>query len=241
MKLSCRLKIGNTQILTLGCPQVGKTSLSMRLAEKTLDCFEATRPSSKIETLPIPIDSRLHRCRVLPGQSSLNRDKGLISSLCGNPSLKGLMYVCSYGHSYQNIECENSKSVDKLLERNRELELEEFAANIPFIKLAKPKFLLIAVNKVDLYWEQLGQARDYYTIGSGSRFDQLISKLVNAIGSDNIQIATQPFFSKNEDLVFGNEVIASQSAASKKRSELVDEFKKVLRELSIQGSEISLA
>ncbi len=86
----------------------------------------------------------------------------------------------------------------------------------------QPKWLLIAVTKIDLYYERIEQARDRYQVGD-SDFTRRIQKLSNRVGSDNFKWEVLPVCSILDDFRLGDKIYESQFK-EKQRNHYINQF-----------------
>src|SRR5205823_8957453 len=115
-----------------------------------------------------------------------------------------------------------SFDLEALSERNIRRELASFQETCDKIKqkhlLApspfRPRWLLVIVNKADLFWDGVAQARDYYAPHSGSVFDGYAQSLMRQLGTLAIRYEVFPVALRAADFSFqsnrGNLEVASQ-------------------------------
>jgi len=134
----------------------------------------------------------------LPGQRS---DVRLLAKqeLFGSAAIiDGVVFVASFGFDHvwpheQEIVAQQLTpfSLDSLRDYNAFKELDYFAETCQWIAEKRlvsqphswPRWLLVIVNKADLFWSQLDDARAYYTPGSGSAFDEVAQQLRGQLGT----------------------------------------------------------
>jgi hypothetical protein len=137
--------------------------------------------------------------RTIPGAASTNRDS-LTDRLfdSGRTRLYGLVHVVSYGYNTVwdgelTLESQlRSKGLAELRSYQRKRELADFEELADLITLKTkraradqhlwPRWLLIVVNKADLFWSDISQAGEYYLPGSNSAFDYCRRQLAEHFG-----------------------------------------------------------
>lgn len=136
----------------------------------------------------------------IPGQASPERDD-LFDRLFGpGKRLKGIIFVASYGFSYVWPELANQVAAElgnpanltaALRERNFGREYDSYKETCDRIRRKfarpgearlRPDWLLVIVNKADLYWPNISDAKDYYTFGCNSQFDEETQRLFRDLG-----------------------------------------------------------
>ena len=65
-----------------------------------------------------------------------------------------------------------------------------------------PKWLLVLVNKVDLYWDALPSAKDRYLMDAQSEFHQIATDLIARIGRQNLRYHVLPVSAQPSDFRF---------------------------------------
>ena len=133
----------------------------------------------------------------IPGQISRNRTVVLDELFAPDAFLSGLIFVASngYDHIWPGLTDTvaaglRSFDLDALRERNRLAELENFREICTRIRdkytrapdLAQP-WVLILVNKFDLWASNVGEAEEYYLPECGSDFDMILQNLKDDLGN----------------------------------------------------------
>ena len=80
----------------------------------------------------------------------------------------------------------------------------------------KPRWMLVVVDKVDLYYESISQAQSYYSPGSGSPFANRMDLLCSQVGSDNFEWEAVPACAWLEDFKWNNEIAISRLKPSER-------------------------
>jgi hypothetical protein len=187
-------------ITVTGIPGAGKTVFYQALAQSLRSGDPDSTRSRDIEKHMIRLMSGSWRNRaavtVIPGQDSQERERAMDDTMRGDASPHGLVYFTCWGHNkiwqrsdQREVEerlGEGERVVDEDAVRGWHLnkELMDFRALTDDIidgRVAKRlRWLIVAVSKVDLYWDRLDEARDYYIPGPQDRrspFGELLRDL----------------------------------------------------------------
>jgi hypothetical protein len=187
--------VKRTPIVVTGGPGSGKTEVWRQLTggeapdamSKEVEkghFFAAPRESITIFTIA--------------GQPSADRFTDLNLFFGAGRRLDGVVFVASYG--FERVWSENARTVarqldpftaDSLSDRNVRRELDSFRETCAKIREKvfvsrgesdyTPRWLLVVVNKADLYWDAIDGARNYYNPGSGSDFDETATRMIEDI------------------------------------------------------------
>ncbi len=153
----------------------------------------------------------------IPGQFSKPRRRDLAVRFGDKTMLKGVVFVASYGFDY--IWPKNADGVaadldpftiDTLSERNLKYELRSFGETCRLIREKfedapelTPEWLLVLVNKADLYWNAFTEAANRYRPGCGSGFDEIAQETQAYLGAGHaLQYEVLPTTFKASDYVF---------------------------------------
>lgn len=182
-------------ITVTGMPGAGKTQLFSALTAKESKQIEsATADTWYARTTD---RWRAWAVRTIPGATSANRDS-LTDRLFGSAQtqLYGLIHVVSYGY---NTVWDGELTLERQLPSKRLVELRKYQlkqeladfeqlVNLIILKTKRapqklwPRWLLIVVNKADLFWSDISEAGEYYLPGSGSPFDSRRDELTRHFG-----------------------------------------------------------
>lgn len=211
---------GSTDIAILGTAGVGKTILSRCLHGQSPEYnYKIPGVSTSVESNAIPFREKTKLVRVIPGQGSSARDIGINEAFHGNKSLEGVIYVVDWGYTKPRdrntqalLEDSEIDSIEKLREYNLRREIEDIGRLAEDIKRAHsngngPKWLIIAVNKVDLFFDRIDEVQKYYSIQFDSEFTKILKDMVKYIGEKNIFCETLPISVWPEDFMWKNELI----------------------------------
>jgi hypothetical protein len=198
------LAISRVPLVMTGSSGAGKTRIWARLTEHhpkdAMSVFEddgyIVRPSRK----PLALTT-------IPGQDSKVR-YALLDELFGfDTTVQGVLHVVANGwdHAWPISADTVANQLPRfnlpaLLERNRRQELYAFEDICKQIRKKhviapsshRPNWLLVIVNKIDLYWSSIQEAEEQYIQGCGSEFDLIARDLVERIGTQNIHYQVLP-------------------------------------------------
>jgi hypothetical protein len=145
-----------------------------------------------------------------------------------NNDLEGVVYVTDFGFTdvrnkisaQRMIEEQKIDTVEKLRAYNLQEELDDFKdvckhiENI-FLELEKgPKWLIIAVNKVDLYYKDINTAEKYYSGVYESPFSDIANDLIRSVGESRLKYAATPICSWEEPFIWNNQEIVTKLGGS---------------------------
>lgn len=190
--------IPRTLIAITGSSGAGKTELWRRLTGRKVKDARSTAPDEGYyfprRRISLALDT-------IPGQPSPERDK-LLDELFGiNFRLSGIVFVACYGYDYiwpslSDMVAASDLKPDRreqrpyehqLRDRNIRRELDNYRDTCNRIRQKtsgaesrnnRPRWLAVIANKADLYWPEIHNARNYYTFGCNSEFDEITQKLI---------------------------------------------------------------
>lgn len=200
-KAKAFIDVGATQILVTGNSAAGKTLLAGQMHGRARELgFQIPPESRTVEVEAITPGQWSKLVRILPGQVSY-RTQGEIDHLRDNPYLEGIIHVVDYGYtcprdpsiSRAMIENDLIDTIDKLRERNLRLEIDSLQILLSdvrklYLTNKTPKWMLIVVNKVDLFPSQRDQALLYYHPEGNSEFSKALSLFQRDVGNNNIHV-----------------------------------------------------
>jgi GTPase SAR1 family protein len=226
-------------IVITGLPGVGKTVLSDYLTDVAYKRgYTSPLKSEDLETRSTSIQKQRLDFKVIPGQDSPQRyialDKFFNSD--EDSSIDGVIHVVSNGISRvgsgfsQQLRMGTSLQDYQRERLNEEIEdLNEICELIrkSFRSNRKPAWLLVAVTKVDLYYDAIEIARDRYSIQGQSEFSDRLRRLSNQVGSDNFAWDALPFCGRLDDFTLGTQVYQPQ-LREQQRDHYIAQFSKKL-------------
>jgi len=234
-KAQIKVGKGSPNVIITGRAGVGKSVLASHYhgEANSLDWREPGT-SSDVEIKPITIGDWTKIVAVIPGQNSAERAKSLDYSLNQTDDLEGVIHVVDWGYTTirdtavkkDMVEERGFDSVKKVRQHNMNLELEDFKSMLEKISMSiasgrGPKWLVIAVNKIDLFESDLEQARQYYHPSCSGLFPEKIGELYQSIGKNNLKVICLPVCSMPEPFLWNGEVISSEiDSVAKQRNYL---------------------
>lgn len=205
-----------------GMPGVGKTVLFHHLsgeAYKKSYTPPGTSLSKESDKITAP-QKRIH-LTVVPGQEASPRFEALDTLFEGKKPVDGIIHVVANG--FIEFRAEASEKVlvesgidttDKFRQHQLAIELKDLHSTCEIIRRAihknrKPKWMIIAVTKVDLYYNNIEQAAKYYSPAGDSDFTRRIKQLQGQVGIDNFSWDAFPVCSWLDDFRWNNQITSS--------------------------------
>ncbi len=211
------------RIVFTGLSGAGKTVLLDFLTGKGFEQgYQPPKPSQSVEkgklSKTLKKDKPRMAISVLPGQDDFPRLQGLDEIFLGKKGVDGVIHVVSNGF----IEERSSVTRELLIKENKLQTIEQFrqyqlkreltdlSATCEIIRKSihkhqKPKWMLIAVTKVDLFYDKLDEAREYYSQNGKSKFARRLKELQIQVGTDNFRWETVPVCAWLNDFEWNNE------------------------------------
>lgn len=223
---------GRTDVVVLGKPGTGKSVLMERLAGRSGDLnWSAPDVSTVVESVVVTVRDEPLLFRTIPGQESRERDNGLHEALSRHKKLQGIIYVVDWGFNAprdlsvqrDRIDRGGIDSIEMLRESNLAAELEDFSEVTSRIQSAHSRtngkfWVLIVVNKADLFFDRLQEAQNYYHPEASSEFKVIMDDLRNRIGRNNIFFEVVPVSSWHEDFHWNGRSVKSHMDESQARA-----------------------
>lgn len=239
------------RIAITGSGGAGKTQLFRQLTGKDVP---DKRSSTIDEGRQIYKDMvKVHSLVTVPGQPSKER-KVASDFLFGQQShLDGIIHVCSYGMNEiwsedrsMLIRSLDSRDRKGLKKANKEIELGDFSETLSLLRNKiinvghehHPKWMVILVNKVDLYWDSITAAKGYYhpLDGRTSKFKTKLHEFLDGIGDDTgLRVEVLPFASTGRDYQLrdvGIDIHIKSMLSKEQRIALNSPFFELLEELN---------
>ncbi len=198
-KITNRLVGEKSKIVITGLPGVGKTVLSDYLTDVAYKRgYTSPLKSEDLETRGTSIQKQRLDFKVIPGQDSPQRNSALDEFFAGNenPDIDGVIHVVANGMSRVGGGFSQQLRMGSSLQDYQQERLVEEVEDLRQIcelirksirKNRQPSWLLVAVTKVDLYYDSIETARDRYSIQGKSEFSDQMKLLSNQVGSDNFK------------------------------------------------------
>lgn len=224
LKLRIKIKLTiHPDILVLGRSGSGKSVLLEHLAEEAASKEWALPNTSNITEFKVTQFGEWHRIiAAAPGQNSAERHESIDLALNKQKNLKGIVYLTDFGFTEIRHEAVKGKlllegvdNIESIRQKNLELELEEFYKTLNQLELAitqnrGPKWLIIGFNKIDLYYDQISEARQYYDPQGTGKFHQLFNELYSKIGENNLKVICLPICSIQESYIWKDQEVFSK-------------------------------
>ena len=238
IKAQVKIGVGKPTVIIAGRAGVGKSVLASHYhgEANSLD-WKEPGTSPDVEIKPITIGDWTKIVSVIPGQNSAERARALDTALNKTESLEGVIYVVDWGYTAirdnavknDMINNKSINSIEKIREHNLKLEIEDFKLLLEKIAMSNasgrgPKWLTIAVNKVDLFASNINGAKDYYHPECPSNFTTELDKLYQQIGKNNINVISLPVCAMPEPFEWNGEIISSQIDSVTKQKNYLREF-----------------
>lgn len=190
---------GATNVVVTGAAGSGKTTFALSLHGQIRE-YEWSDPkvSNSVERHAISLGDWTRIFSVIPGQGIRDRELGLTEAFQKHGSLEGVIHLVDFGFTTIRTDVAMCKliesgvnSTQKVREFNMENELQEFRRICDSIVNSVtngrgPKWLIIAVNKADLFLENLEQAKMYYHPEGDGKFAVEVNKLLMRVGTDQL-------------------------------------------------------
>lgn len=199
------LNKGEPDVVVTGTAGAGKSVL-MSTYHGEANQLDWREPgiSVKTEVKPIGIGEWTKIVHVVPGQDTFEKTEALDRAFSRTKDLKGVIHVVDWGYTTLRDPAVRAamvnsgiKTIDDLRAFSLKKELEEFKDVCSQIRRSValkrgPKWLVIAVNKADLYLDRLDQAQAYYHLDLQSDFNKILTDLRLSLGKDNLKCVAIP-------------------------------------------------
>lgn len=234
-KALVQLGKGSADVIVTGRGGAGKSVLASHYhgEANNLD-WQLPATSNDVEVKPIAIGDWTKIVSVIPGQDTAERTQAIDEVFNKNEALEGIIHVVDWGYTAVRDETVRkvmmtTKGIDtiqKLRDHNLQLELQDFKDLLVDVKRSirkkkGPKWIVIAVNKVDLYESTIDDAKNYYHPECGGPFSLLIDELYSVIGKDNIKVICVPVCAQPESFEWNGQKVCSEiDSVTKQRNYL---------------------
>lgn len=244
VKAKALLNLGKTQIIVTGMPSAGKSMLVGQMHGRARELYHETPGESKsVEVDAITLGEWTKLVRVLPGQAGY-RVQGELEAFVKNEALEGLIHVVDFGFSgprdpvvaNELIQEDGLDTVEKLRSRNLDREVDALKlelANLRKLLSAKNNFkwIVIAVNKIDLFGGQLESALSHYHPAGDSSFGKELRAFQAEVGSNNLKVYVAKTCASEDDFKWGDEMVDS-SLGHNAQKEVLRDFMKTISLIS---------
>jgi len=214
---------GKKNIVFTGLGGAGKTVLFDFLNGKGFNQgYKPPKPSQSVETGKVRKANHKMAISVLPGQTDTPRLQGINDIFHDKKSVDGVIHVVCNGF----VDVRNQTAREflikdqklKTIEEFRQVQLREELKDLDktceilrqsIQKHQKPKWLLVAVTKIDLFYDKLDVVRAYYSPNGSSEFAERLKFLQMQVGTDNFRWEAVPVCSWLNDFEWDNEKATS--------------------------------
>ena len=202
-----------TQIAVTGVSGVGKTVLYDHLTGKALKTgYKPPLASESVEKGSLAPGGKRIVLSVIPGQEAEPRYVAIDELFGEKTPIEGVIHVAAYWYPSTRNELARQTLIREAglttpeLYREHQLarELKDLRETCESIRSSirqsgKPSWMLVAVTKVDLYYDRIGNAEQYYSNHGGGPFVDSLRELLSQVGSDNFRWAASPVCAWLED------------------------------------------
>jgi hypothetical protein len=212
-----------SSIAVTGTAGGGKTVLMDHLTGRAYKHgYRPPGQSPDLEKARLNRDHKRIRFSVLPGQASPERWEAVDELFHGDDPVDGVIHVVSNGFATIRTTVAEAALVATAgltttqafrdyqlnLERTDLLKLTE-QMRISIRKHRKPRWMLVAATKVDLYHGGLAAAEQYYSAEGTSPFSQILREFQDNVGRDNFGWGALPVCASLEDFLWNGETTTS--------------------------------
>ncbi len=222
-KFQVLINSGSTNIAVLGRENVGKSVFLQQLCNEAGKLsFDLPTTSKSVESDAIFFGDWSKIVSVIPGQSSKERSEGLQNVFENNPKLEGVIYVTDWGYTdirnevltKSMVERDGIKTIEQLRAFNLAAELSDFEKISDAIVKAHqfkmgPKWMIVLINKCDLFYHSIDDAQKYYNTSFESAFTDKLKALQSKVGAMNLAYESLPICSWQTDFEWNNQRIAT--------------------------------
>ncbi|HEY6332687.1 MAG TPA: hypothetical protein VI756_25410 [Blastocatellia bacterium] len=205
-----------------GMAGVGKTVSFEHLTGKAYKQGYSPPPTSQArEGGKVSFQKKRIHITVIPGQDSPPRLEAVDEVFFGKKGVDGIIHVVSNGFVELRDPVAKQVLVDNGLDtsekyRQHQLgeELRSLDSTCELVRQAirrhrKPRWMLVAVSKADLFYETITTVRQFYSPFGQSRFSDRLKQLRAQVGADNFQWDAAPTCAWLEDFDWNGEKVHS--------------------------------
>jgi GTPase SAR1 family protein len=223
----------NARIAFTGMAGVGKTVLFDYLTGAAYDPnYSLPGPSVTPETKKEHSKKVKKIITVVPGDVSPQQVKTLSAAFDGNKTVDGVVHVVANGFAEirgagvtEQLVKRGIDTIDLVREEQLKNELEDLATVLSYVKknaqaYGKPRWMVVAVTKLDLFDDDLASVESYYAADKNSPFVKQLNDTLAALGAGHFRWASYPVCSVLEDYTYNGQTKKSR-LAEQQRNRLV--------------------
>lgn len=222
-KLVTKLLGPKYRIAFVGPGGIGKTVLLDHMTGSAFKGgYEAPGQSRKAEDGTAKTNGNRLAVVVAPGQKSGPQIEVYNNIFDPENPVDGVVFVAGNGfvttrdeHAMEANIGRGYDTVEKWRELSLAAELEVLEELCGLVRASKqksrkPKWILVAVTKADLFYGEIQEARRYYSPHLESEFSHKLNRLRDSVGHDNLSWDATPVCSMLDDFVWGEETVESE-------------------------------
>lgn len=236
---------GETNVVVTGAAGSGKTVLTTSLHGEVKDHeWKEPQSSTSIERHAISLGEWTKIFSVIPGQDIASREIGLNEAFNSHKGLDGVVHVVDFGFTSSRSEVGDQKliadgvtTIEDIRNYNMQKELDEFKRVCNLIANASankrgPKWLVIAVNKADLYLDKIDDAKMYYHPDGSGVFVAELNRLLQRVGSNQLKCRVVPLCPKPKPFEWNCERLTPQLTSFDEPTNFMKNFAAIVAEAS---------
>jgi len=229
------------EIAVTGLSGAGKTVLLDHLTGQAYHRgYTPPGRSRSSETGKMPAKGFRIGLNTIPGQDSRVRQTAIAKIFETKRAVDGVIHVVSNGCISEReaaarevlTEDLHVATIEQLRQHFLEEELRDLESTLSLLRSSlrkshKPKWLIIAVAKSDLFYDQIAEAERYYSPSGSSAFSEKMRNFLHQVGSDNFGWEATPVAAWLEDFHWANEILPTQLKTDQ-RDHLIGQFAEIL-------------
>jgi GTPase SAR1 family protein len=231
-----------------GMEGVGKTVLFDSLTGKAFEPgYQKPRRSQSKEAGKVPSANSKILVSVVPGQVAHPRFLALDEIFLGKHPVNGMIHVVSSGFASIRstdavrvlVNDHSITTIHKFRQHQKKRELEDLQGTCRIIhnahfKHRAPTWLVVAVDKIDLYHDELGDVERLYSPSARTDFVKELNTLVRRLGTDFFQWTALPVVGYIEDFEWNGQIQRTQLKEEDRRNYVKQFLTSTVREVSGQ-------